>query len=122
FNGHPVAGRWQRPRRAGSPAWRRRDDVDDPIGSGLQGTQERRQHRGGRGLGVMEQYDAAVGLVEPAEHEPELLIGRHPVPVARPQIGAEYDDAARGKLVEQGGRRGKSRKTEEWRGPWLAAL
>src|SRR5436190_10426864 len=80
----------------------RRDRVDDAVAAALEGAQQRRDHCRGLGPGVMQQHDAPARGLNSTEQELKLLGGRHRIPVARPQIGAEYDDPSALQHVEQG--------------------
>src|SRR5579871_337502 len=91
------------------------NNMHDLVATSLQRAEEGRDHGGGLRLGVVEEDDAAVGGLEPRERERQLLRRAHPVPVARPEIGAEYHEAARLHALEQRRRGRKSGKAEERR-------
>src|ERR1700716_789891 len=78
-------------RRAG-PVWGRaaRHDMHHAVAARFKRTQKRRHHGGGLLFGIVKQHDAATGRVEPGEHQPQFLVRRHRVPVARPSVRAEY--------------------------------
>ena len=99
----------------------RRNDVNDAESAFFELTQQGRQHLGGLGLGVVEQHDAMVDLLDSAEDEPQFLVGDIGS-IAGPDIGAEHDDAAFVQAVEQRLGRGKARKPEERRHRRGAAL
>ena len=90
--------------------------MHDPVAVRLQPAQKGGQHRGGCDLGVVQQDDALARGGESLGQQREFLFRRHRVPVARPQVRAEHDDAARPHLIEQPRGGGKSRKSEERRG------
>jgi len=66
-------------------------------------TQESRQHGCGLRPGVVKQDDAPAGCLQPIGDQLQLPTGGHQPPVAGPEVGTEYHDAAR--LQEVEGRR-----------------
>jgi hypothetical protein len=93
----------------------RRDDVNDAVSAFFELAEQGRQHLSGLNLGVMKQHDAVVDLLDPAKDQAQFFVCGHGVPVASPDVGAKYDDAAVGQAVEQRLGRGKARKPEERR-------
>ncbi len=78
----------------------RRDNLNDAKPVLPQIPQEGR-HDGSRArLRIVEQDDAFAGGSHALGDQLQFLLGRHLVPVAGPEIGAEHDDAARLQQVE----------------------
>src|ERR1700682_410564 len=89
--------------------------MHDPVAARLEGTQKRGKHGGGLLLRIMKQDNAAMGTLQPPQHQGKLLVWAHRVPIARPQVGAEHHDPAPREAVQQRWGRGKAREAEKRR-------
>src|SRR5262249_31419919 len=92
-----------------------RDDMDDPVMVVAEKAQEGRQHGGGLRLGIVQQDDALAGDLQSFGEKFQFLRRRHRNPVACPQVGAEYGDAALLQDLQRRGRYLEKGSAEEWR-------
>lgn len=99
-----------------------RHSMNYAIAAPLELTQEFRKHLRRLSARIVKQHNTVVDPLDPFEDQIELDRRRHIVPVARPNIGAEYDDVPACEHVEQPLRRRKARETKKWRDRVVPAL
>jgi hypothetical protein len=88
--------------------------VNDTIPRDLKCSQKPREHGCSLSLGVVKKNDACMCSLDAPKDKPELLIGRHPKPIARPYVLPKNYNSSLLKIVEQGSRGDETWKSKEW--------
>ena len=70
--------------------------MNDTVPRCLKIVQKGRQHGRALPLGVMKKHDSAMIGLQALHHQTEFVLGRHGIPVARPEVGAEHRDPSFG--------------------------